>query len=125
MNIFSVHVNRAPIPGKVVYCQYNPGKFISAFKEKASLDNEQFSIGIEGGEKNTKKIRILVKLIAGLVARRIVVWKNTGDELVKGERMSLIKLGSRVDLYLPPQVVLKVQEGEWVKAGETVIGELK
>ena len=125
MNIFSVHVNRAPIPGKVVYCQYNPGKFISAFKEKASLDNEQFSIGIEGGEKNTKKIRILVKLIAGLVARRIVVWKNTGDELVKGERMSLIKLGSRVDLYLPPHVVLKVQEGEWVKAGETVIGELK
>jgi len=125
MNIFSVHVNRAPIPGRVVYCHYNPGKFISAFKEKASLDNEQFSIGIEGRGENPEKKRILVKLIAGLVARRIVVWKETGDDLVQGERMSLIKLGSRVDLYLPPDVSLKVQVGDWVKAGETVIGALE
>jgi phosphatidylserine decarboxylase len=125
MNIFSVHVNRAPISGRVVYCHYNPGKFISAFKEKASLDNEQFDIGIEGGDDKSKQIRILVKLIAGLVARRIVVWKREGDELSKGERMSLIKLGSRVDLYLPPDVTVKVQEGDWVKAGKTVIGTLE
>lgn len=125
MNVFSVHVNRAPISGRVTYCHYNPGKFISAFKEKASLDNEQFSIGIEGGREGSKQIRVLAKLIAGLVARRIVVWKSEGDDVSKGERMSLIKLGSRVDLYLPPETELKVKEGEWVKAGETVIGAIE
>ena len=125
MNIFSVHVNRAPISGRVVYFQYNPGKFISAFKEKASLDNEQVSIGIEGKGNSSKQLRILVKLIAGLVARRIVVWKKEGHYLGKGERMSLIKLGSRVDLYLPLPVKLKVREGDWVRAGETVIGKIE
>lgn len=124
MNIFSVHVNRAPISGKIIYYQYNPGKFVSAFKEKASLDNEQVAIGIESGDENTESVIILVKLIAGLIARRIVVWKKMGDDLVQGERMSLIKLGSRVDLYLPSHVQLEVQEGDWVKAGETVIGTL-
>lgn len=121
MNIFSVHVNRAPISGQIEYVKYHPGKFISAFKEKASLDNEQVLIGINGGE-DKREFKVLVKLIAGLIARRIVLWKGEGDKLSKGERISLIKFGSRVDLYVPSGVELKVKEGNWVKAGETVIG---
>ena len=125
MNIFSVHVNRAPISGTIEYYHYNPGKFISAFKEKASLDNEQVLIGIRGEMEGKGEVKILVKLIAGLIARRIVLWKQKGDSVIKGERMSLIKFGSRVDLYLPLEVTLQIKEGEWVKAGETIIGFIK
>ena len=125
MNIFSVHVNRAPISGDIEYYHYNPGKFISAFKEKASLDNEQVLIGIRGEIEGKGEVKILTKLIAGLIARRIVLWKQKGDSVIKGERMSMIKFGSRVDLYLPLGVELKTKEGEWVKAGETIIGIIK
>ena len=124
MNIFSVHVNRAPISGAIEYYHYNSGKFISAFKEKASLDNEQVVIGIRG-ETEGREFKVLAKLIAGLIARRIVVWKKNGDPVSKGERMSMIKFGSRVDLYLPLGVELKIKEGEWVKAGETIVGLIK
>jgi len=124
MNIFNVHINRAPISGAIEYYHYNPGKFISAFKEKASLDNEQVAIGIRG-EMEGKEFKILTKLIAGLIARRIVVWKKKGASVIKGERMSLIKFGSRVDLYLPLEVKVKIKEGNWVKAGETIIGLIK
>ncbi|RLA94815.1 MAG: phosphatidylserine decarboxylase family protein [Deltaproteobacteria bacterium] len=119
MNVFNVHVNRAPISGRIEYYHYNPGKFISAFKDKASLDNEQVSIGIHCEEDGKK---VLLKLIAGLIARRIVLWKRVGDELRKGERISIIKFGSRVELYLPLNVELKVNKGDWVRAGETIIG---
>ena len=125
MNIFNVHVNRSPIPGVIEYIRYNHGKFISAFKEKASLDNEQVLIGIRGTMEGEGKFRILVKLIAGLLARRIVLWKQKDAQLDKGERMSLIKFGSRVDVYLPLQVELRVKEGDRVKAGETIIGLIK
>lgn len=125
MNIFSVHVNRAPISGTIKYYHYNPGKFISAFKEKASLDNEQVLIGILGQMEGKGEVKILVKLIAGLIARRIVLWKQKSDSVIKGERMSMIKFGSRVDLYLPLDVTLQIKEGEWVKAGETIIGFIK
>jgi phosphatidylserine decarboxylase len=125
MNIFSVHVNRAPIAGTIEYYHYNPGKFISAFKEKASLDNEQVSIGICGEMEGKGEVKILAKLIAGLIARRIVVWKKNGDPVIKGERMSMIKFGSRVDLYLPSEVTLNIKEGELVKAGDTTIGFIK
>ena len=121
MNVFNVHVNRAPISGRIEYYHYNPGKFISAFKDKASLDNEQVSIGIHWEEDGKK---VLLKLIAGLIARRIVLWKRVGDELRKGERISIIKFGSRVELYLPLNVELKVNKGDWVRAGETIIGIL-
>lgn len=120
MNIFSVHVNRAPISGKIAYRKYNSGKFISAFKEKASTDNEQVAIGIEGF--GVKPQKVLVRLIAGLIARRIVVWKTEGDQVGKGERISIIKFGSRADVYLPNGVTVQVKEGQWVKAGETVLG---
>ena len=122
MNIFSVHVNRSPIAGTIEYYHYNPGKFISAFKEKASLDNEQVSIGIRGEVHGKAEVKVLAKLIAGLIARRIVVWKHKGDRVTQGERMSLIKFGSRVDLYLPLNMELKIKVGDWVKAGETIIG---
>ena len=124
MNIFSVHINRVPISGIIEYYHYNPGKFISAFKEKASLDNEQVLIGIRG-EIEGKEFKVLAKLIAGLIARRIVLWRQKGDLVIKGERMSLIKFGSRVDLYLPSEVVLKIKKGDWVTAGETIIGLIK
>ncbi|MCX8011555.1 MAG: phosphatidylserine decarboxylase family protein, partial [Desulfobacterota bacterium] len=122
MSIFSVHVNRAPISGVIEYYQYNPGKFVSAFKEKASLDNEQVLIGINSKGVEKSEYKILVKLIAGLIARRIVLWKKKGDSLNKGERMSIIKFGSRVEVYLPTEVKLKIKKGDWVKAGETIIG---
>jgi phosphatidylserine decarboxylase len=125
MIIFSVHVNRAPISGTIKYYHYNPGKFISAFKEKASLDNEQVLIGIRGEMEGKGEVKILTKLIAGLIARRIVLWKQKSDSVIKGERMSMIKFGSRVDLYLPLEVTLQIKEGEWVKAGETIIGFIK
>ena len=120
MNVFNVHVNRAPIAGTLSYIHYNPGKFISAFKEKASLDNEQVSIGFTG-QDNGKEDKVLVKLIAGLIARRIVVWRDKGEELSRGERMSLIKFGSRVDVFLPVGTEIFVKLGDHVKAGETII----
>jgi phosphatidylserine decarboxylase len=122
MSIFSVHVNRAPISGVIEYYQHNPGKFISAFKEKASLDNEQVLVGINSKSEGKPEYRILVKLIAGLIARRIVLWKKMGDRVNKGERISIIKFGSRVEIYLPSEVKLKIKKGDWVKAGETIIG---
>jgi phosphatidylserine decarboxylase len=82
-------------------------------------------IGISGEMEGKKEIKVLAKLIAGLIARRIVLWKQKGDSVIKGERMSLIKFGSRVDLYLPLKVELKIKEGDWVKAGETIIGLIK
>jgi len=122
MNIFSVHVNRAPISGAIEYYHYNPGKFIAAFKEKSSLDNEQVLIGIRGEMEGKGEVKILAKLIAGFIARRIVLWKQKGALVIKGERMGMIKFGSRVDLYLPLEVTLNIKKGEWIKAGETTIG---
>ena len=124
MNIFDVHVNRAPIAGKIGYLHYNPGKFFSAFKEKASLDNEQVAIGIHGKGRDGKKIRVLVKLIAGFIARRIVLWKTEEDTLTKGERMSIIKFGSRVEICLPLEADIKVKTGDRVTAGETVLATI-
>ena len=122
MNIFSVHVNRAPVTGRVTYCHYNPGKFISAFKEKASLDNEQVLLGLVKEENGKEEMKVLIKLIAGLIARRIVVWKGLKTIVSQGERISLIKFGSRVDVYLPLHVTVSAKEGDWVRAGESVIG---
>jgi phosphatidylserine decarboxylase len=124
MNIFNVHVNRAPIGGRITYCHYNPGTFISAFKEKASVDNEQVSIGFSGGESG-KEVNVLVNLIAGLIARRIVLWRDVGYEVMRGERISVIKFGSRADVYLPAGAEIAVRVGDYVKAGETVIARME
>lgn len=119
MNVFSVHVNRYPVSGRVTYTHYNPGKFLNAAVDKASLENEQSSVGIESGPH-----RVLVRQIAGLVARRIVTYSRPGDSADQGERFGIIRFGSRVDVYLPVGSTPRVRVGEHTSAGTTVIAEL-
>lgn len=119
MNVFSVHVNRSPITGVVKGLQYFEGKFMGAFKEKASLENEQMGVAIEKDGKN-----ILFVQIAGLIARRIICRAKEGETLEKGQRYGLIRFGSRLDLYLPVGTKLDVEVGQQVFAGKSIIGEL-
>lgn len=118
MNVFSVHVNRYPVSGTVAYRHYNPGKFLNAAAEKSSLENEQASVGIESGGR-----RVLMRQIAGLIARRIVTYSKPGDAAVQGERMGIIRFGSRVDVFLPVGTPLKVHVGDVTSAGTTVLAE--
>jgi phosphatidylserine decarboxylase len=119
MNVFDVHVNRYPVSGTVRYLHYNKGKFINAATDKASLENEQSSIGIE-----TESRRILVRQIAGLIARRIATYSKVGERVAQGDRMGIIRFGSRVDVFLPLEATVRVQVGQTTVAGVTVIGEL-
>jgi len=114
-----VHINRSPIPGKIVNVLYSPGKFLMATNEKASLVNEQNALTIEG-----EKITVVCKQIAGILARRIVCWKAEGDNLGLGERFGMIKFSSRTDLLLPANVRVTVKEGDRVRGGTTVIGRI-
>jgi phosphatidylserine decarboxylase len=120
MNVFNVHVNRAPYSGKIEKIHYHEGKFLSANLDKASLDNErnEVMIRIEDGRC------IWMVQIAGLVARRIVCWVNVGESVKKGERFGLIRFGSRVDVYLPEDSRISVKLRDKVKAGQTVLGYL-
>ena len=118
MNVFSVHVNRYPVSGKVAYVHYNAGKFINAAKDKASLENEQMSVGLE-----TARGRVLVRQIAGLVARRIVTYAKAGQEVEQGMRMGIIRFGSRVDVFVPPNSKLRTKLGDFPVAGVTVLAE--
>ena len=120
MNVFNVHVNRVPFPGKVRKVIYTPGTFYSANTEKSSLGNESCAVVLEIADG--KKMAFVQ--IAGLIARRIVCWAVRGDELTKGERFGLIRFGSRVDLYLPLQTQLEISKGQKVRAGETILGYL-
>lgn len=122
MSIFNVHVNRAPCTGAIEFLHYNPGKFISAFKDKASDENESILAGIRRGETQT---RIAVKFIAGLIARRIVFYKKRGDNVSQGERINMIRFGSRVDLYCPLGARIMVSSGDRVTAGVSVIARLQ
>lgn len=119
MNIFNVHVNRYPVSGKVRYLHYNPGKFLNAAAEKSSLENEQMSVGIDTGGR-----RILVRQIAGLIARRIVTYSKDGDRVEQGTRFGLIRFGSRVDVFVPPDSKVLVKIGDKPAAGTTVLAEL-
>jgi phosphatidylserine decarboxylase len=119
MNVFNVHVNRYPVSGTVKYVQYNPGKFLNAAVEKSSLENEQRSVGIESGP-----YRLLVRQIAGLIARRIVTYSREGERVEQGERMGLIRFGSRVDVFMPPDTKIRVKIGDLTVAGSTAIAEL-
>jgi phosphatidylserine decarboxylase len=119
MNVFNVHVNRYPVSGIVRYVHYNPGKFLNAANEKASVENEQSSVGIESGSN-----RILVRQIAGLIARRIVTYSAEGQQVTQGDRMGIIRFGSRVDVFLPETAHVRVRVGEVTYAGVSVIGEL-
>ena len=121
MNVFNVHSNKAPIDGKILNKIYYPGKFLNAALSKASIENERCAIIIQA-KNNPKKIITCVQ-IAGLIARRILCYKDKGDNLTRGERYGFIKFGSRVDLYLPLNTNVKVQLGEKVKNGESIIAE--
>ena len=119
MNVFNVHVNRYPVSGVIRYLQYNPGKFLNAAAEKSSLENEQMSVGIESGSN-----RILVRQIAGLIARRIVTYSRDGERVQQGDRMGIIRFGSRVDVFLPTSARARVKVGDVTFAGVSVIAEL-
>lgn len=119
MNVFNVHVNRYPVDGDVTYVNYNEGKFLNAAVEKSSLENEQMSVGIETG-----KHRILVRQIAGLIARRIVTYSKPGDAAKQGERMGIIRFGSRVDVFIPTTSGVRAKLGDVTTAGVTILAEL-
>jgi len=114
-----VHINRAPIPGRIVDVVYSRGKFLMATNEMASLVNEQNALTIEGA-----KIKVVCTQIAGILARRIVCWKGKGDTLSLGERFGMIKFSSRTDVVLPANVKVTVTEGARVRGGITVIGRI-
>jgi phosphatidylserine decarboxylase len=120
MNVFNVHVNRYPVTGIVRLVERKPGRFMNAAAEESSLQNEQTSIGIEVGSNH-----ILVRQIAGLIARRIVTDAKDGEHVQQGERMGLIRFGSRVDVFLPASATLRVKVGDVTYAGASVIAELK
>jgi phosphatidylserine decarboxylase len=120
LSVFDVHVNRYPVDGTVELVHYNKGKFLHAADEKASLDNEQSSVGIRG-----PRGRVLVRQIAGLIARRIVTDSKPGDRVTQGDRLGLIRFGSRTDVFLPlsARAVVKVKPGDRVLVGGTVLAE--
>jgi phosphatidylserine decarboxylase len=121
LNIFDVHVNRSPVGGKIAQVRYQTGKFLVASRELASSQNEQNTVTLiqEDGTKVT------FAQIAGLIARRIVFRKQAGDTVQKGERVGLIKFGSRVDVYLGPEWDIAVETGERVSAGSSILARRK
>jgi phosphatidylserine decarboxylase len=119
MSVFDCHVNRSPVSGRIERIAYTPGKFLNADLDKASEDNERNALVITGGSG-----RVGVVQIAGLIARRIVCWVKEGQEIGAGERIGMIRFGSRVDVYLPAGTVPLVSVGQTSLAGETIIAEL-
>ncbi len=120
MSPLDVHVNRSPIAGVIQSVSYRRGAFGIASKDEASVENEQNIFTLEGEQG-----RVIVKQIAGAVARRIVFWKRVGDRLARGERVGLIKFGSRVDVILEPVTELRVRVGDHVRAGSSILGATK
>ena len=118
MNVFNCHVNRYPTDGTIQYRHYNRGKFGHAAAEKSSLDNEQSSVGLM-----TDRGKVLIRQIAGLVARRIVTDHEVGTRVQQGQRMGMIRFGSRVDLFLPTGTSILVHMGDNTLVGETVVAE--
>jgi phosphatidylserine decarboxylase len=119
LSLFNVHVNRSPIAGRIEAVDYRPGKFMVAFNDKASTDNERNTIMVSDG-----RINIVFSQIAGIVARRIVFWKKRGDVVAKGELVGLIRFGSRVDVLFPAGTEATVSVGDRVKGGSTRIGTI-
>jgi phosphatidylserine decarboxylase len=118
MSVFNCHVNRAPVTGRVSGYVYNPGKKMAAFVEKASIENEQNCITVAAARGP-----VTFKQIAGSLARRIVFYPKLGSAVTRGERVGLIKFGSRVDLFVPDGVRILVERGAKVKAGRTPIAQ--
>ena len=118
MNVFSCHVNRAPVRGRITRIEHRPGKFLNAELDKASQENERNGLVIESPNGIVAAVQI-----AGLVARRIVCWAEAGGNIAVGERFGLIRFGSRVDVFLPQDATARVAVGQTAVAGETVIAE--
>ena len=116
LNIFDVHVNRAPVAGTITEVRYQKGRFMVASKEDASRQNEQNTVTVQN-----ESTRVVFKQIAGLIARRIVFYKKAGDTVSAGERVGLIKFGSRTDILLGPEWGIEVRPGDRVKAGSTIL----
>ena len=114
--VWNVHVNRAPAEGTITKMEYRPGKFLAAMRERASVENEQnvFTLSTDAGE-------MVFKQIAGVIARRVVSWKKQGDRVLRGERIGLVRFGSRVDVWLPKDAVILVKLGQNVKGGSSVL----
>ena len=114
--VWNVHVNRAPASGVIARMEYRPGKFLAAMRERASMENEQnvFTLSTDAGD-------IVFKQIAGLIARRVVSWKQEGERVARGERIGLVRFGSRVDVWLPKDAEILVRLGENVKGGSSVL----
>jgi phosphatidylserine decarboxylase len=119
LSVFDVHVQRAPVAGRLAFLKHSPGRFLNAMNAESAAQNEQVLLGFESGPAATDKVG--VRLIAGLIARRIVTWARTGDLVAQGDRISLIQFGSRCELLLPCSVRVNVTLGQHVTAGETVI----
>src|SRR4029077_2384231 len=114
--VWNVHVNRSPAAGTITKMEYRPGKFLAAMRERASVENEQnvFTLSTDAGE-------MVFKQIAGLIARRVVSWKKQGEKVARGERIGLVRFGSRVDLWVPKEAEILVKVGENVKGGSSVL----
>ena len=121
LNIFDVHVNRSPVAGKIEQVRYQPGQFLVASKELASSQNEQNTVTVLESDGT----KVVFAQIAGLIARRIVFRKAVGDAVGKGERIGLIKFGSRVDVYFGPEWEIAVKNGERVSAGSSILARKK
>jgi phosphatidylserine decarboxylase len=118
LNVFNVHVQRSPIEGELESVEYKRGKFLAAYEDEASQINEQNVITVRGAQ-----FRVVFKQIAGLIARRVVCWKQPGTKLGRGELIGLIRFGSRVDVIVPSQVKIRVKIGEKVRGGSSIIGD--
>jgi len=119
LSVFDVHVQNAPVAGKITFLNHQPGQFVSALRTESARCNENTLIGIESSERPDE--RIAVRQIAGVLARRIVSWVSVGDTVVRGQRLGLIQFGSRCDLYLPLATHIRVKPGDRVAGGETVV----
>jgi phosphatidylserine decarboxylase len=119
LSVFDIHVQNAPVTGRIAYFKHSPGLYLNALSADSAKFNENVLIGIDSVEPRGEKIG--VRLIAGLIARRIVPWISQNDAVHRGERISLIQFGSRVDVYLPKRAKIKVNLGDKVIGGETVI----
>jgi phosphatidylserine decarboxylase len=116
LSIWDVHVNRAPLAGRIAKVEYRPGRFYAALRARASAENEQNVIHLE-----TQRGAIVFKQIAGWIARRVLCWKSEGEAVALGERVGMIRFGSRVDLWLPAEAEIRVRPGEHVKGGSSIL----
>jgi phosphatidylserine decarboxylase len=119
LSVFNVHVQNAPVGGKIAWFKYTTGQFLNALKTESAVHNENVLLGFEANEPRGQKVG--VRLIAGAIARRIVPFVQQGDEVERGDRISLIQFGSRADVYLPANAKIKVKVGDRVVGGQTVL----